>query len=104
MTREEALRRYNIPEELLDEYEPQGQQYYDSDIERLSTVMTLSDIGFNKEDIRAYMLLEQKGAPTVKERIKILEVKRGAVLEEMHKKEKQLECLDYLRYKMKKIK
>ncbi|MGN0619486.1 MAG: hypothetical protein ACI4J7_10760, partial [Ruminiclostridium sp.] len=88
----------------LDEYEPQGQEYNDSDIERISIIMTLRDIGFKKEDIKVYLLLEQIGVSTLKERLEILEVKRSAILEEMHKKEKQLECLDYLRYKLKKSK
>ena len=52
MTGEEVLRRYKIPAEILDEYEPQGQEYDDSDIERISTIMTLNDIGFKKEDRR----------------------------------------------------
>ncbi|MGN1305998.1 MAG: MerR family transcriptional regulator [Oscillospiraceae bacterium] len=104
MTREEVLRRYKIPAEILDEYEPQGQEYDDSDIERISTIMTLSDIGFKKEDIKVYLLLEQIGVSTLKERLEILEVKRSAILDEMHKNEKQLECLDYLRYKLKKSK
>ncbi|MCI7349517.1 MAG: MerR family transcriptional regulator [Ruminococcus sp.] len=104
MTREEVLRRYKIPAQILDEYEPQGQEYNDSDIERISTIVTLNDIGFKKEDIKAYMLLEQIGVSTLRERLEILEVKRSAILDEMHKNEKQLECLDYLRYKMKKTK
>lgn len=31
MTREEVLCGYKIPAQILDEYEPQGQQYDDSD-------------------------------------------------------------------------
>lgn len=84
MTREEVLRRYKIPAEILDEYEPQGQQYDDSDIERISTIMTLNDIGFKKEDIKAYMLLEQIGVSTVKERLEILEAAKN--LKSAHKK------------------
>ncbi|MGN0602680.1 MAG: MerR family transcriptional regulator [Oscillospiraceae bacterium] len=104
MTREEVLHRYKIPAKILDEYEPQGQEYDDSDIERISTIITLSDIGFKKEDIKVYLLLDQIGVSTLKERLEILEVKRSAILDEMHKNEKQLECLDYLRYKLKKSK
>lgn len=104
MTREEVLRRYKIPADILDEYEPQGQKYDDSDIECISKIMTLNDIGLRKEDINAYILLEQAGAATANERLKILEVNRRSVLEELHKKEKQLECLDYLRYRIKKSK
>ena len=104
MTGEEVLRRYKIPAQILDEYEPQGQEYDDSDIERISTIITFRDIGFTKEDIKVYLLLEQIGVSTLKERLEILEVKRSTILEEIHKKEKQLECLDYLIYTIKKSK
>ena len=57
MTREEASRRYMIPAEILDEYERWGLcasvkqvmgcwQYDERDLERLSLIMALHDIGF----------------------------------------------------------
>ena len=72
MTKEEASRRYRIPSHVLDEYESWGLcgavkkvmgvwQYDDEDLERLSTIMTLHDIGFTAEEVETYMrlLLEQ---------------------------------------------
>ena len=67
MTKTEASEFYNIPVELLDEYESWGLcgevkkvmgawQYDDRDIERLSMIMTLHDIGFSNNDIETYML------------------------------------------------
>ena len=57
MTIEEASRQYHIPMKILREYESWGLcgavkkvmgawQYDDTDIERLSTILTLHDIGF----------------------------------------------------------
>ncbi len=37
-------------------------QYDDSDIERLSTIMTLHDIGFTKAEVERYMKLLLQGA------------------------------------------
>ena len=73
MTIYEASERYNIPLEILREYESWGLcgavkkvmgawQYDDTDIERLSLIMTLHDIGFATEEIENYMklLMENK--------------------------------------------
>ena len=60
MTKQEASERYNIPIWLLDEYESWGLcqevkkvmgswQYDDSDLERLSMIMTLHDGEFRKK-------------------------------------------------------
>ena len=68
MTIDEASRRYNIPLEILQEYEQWGLcgavkkvmgawQYDDTDLERLSTIMTLHDIGFTTEEVETYMRL-----------------------------------------------
>ena len=73
MTIQEASERYNIPMEILREYESWGLcgeikkimgswQYDDTDLERLSLIMTLHDIGFESSEIEAYMRLrEQEG-------------------------------------------
>ena len=63
MTMEEAGRRYGIPMEVLREYERWGLceaakkvmgawQYDDTDLERLSLIMTLHDIGFSPKKWR----------------------------------------------------
>lgn len=111
MTKAEASARYQIPAEVLDEYERWGLcgevkkvmgawQYDDMDIERLSMIMTLHDIGFSNEDVEAYMRLMLAGDGTQKERLSMLNAKRSSTLDDIHLREKQLEHLDYLRFKM----
>ena len=113
MTIHEASERYNIPLEILREYESWGLcgtvktvmgvwQYDDTDLERLSMNMTLHDVGFENAEIETYMklLLEQEG--TEAQRLRILDEKRGRTLDEIHFREKQLERLDYLRYHIRK--
>lgn len=115
MTINEASERYNIPIKILQEYESWGLcgevkkimgswRYDDSDIERLSTIMTLHDIGFTNEEIEKYMRLLLKGKATEQERMKMLNNKRDSTLDEIHFKEKQLDRLDYLRFEMKREK
>lgn len=112
MTIYEASERYNIPLKILREYESWGLcgtvkqvmgawQYDDRDLERLSMIMTLHDVGFSNEEVEAYMrlLLEGEGAG---ERMRMIEERRGKALDEIHLKEKQLERLDYLRYEIRK--
>ncbi len=112
MTINEASKRYKIPIKILQEYESwglcgevkkvMGSWHYDeSDIERLSTIMTLHDIGFTNDEIEKYMRLLIKGASTDAKRIKMLEAKRYGTLDEIHFKQRQLDSLDYLRFEMK---
>ncbi len=76
-------------------------QYDDSDIERLSTIMTLHDIGFTNYEIEKYMRLLVEGVSTEAERMKMLETKRIGTLDEIHFKERQLDRLDYLGFEIK---
>ena len=112
MTIHEASEKYNISLTILREYEKWGLcgevkkvmgswRYDDSDIERLSTIMTLHDIGFSNEEIERYMRLLLKGKSTEKERAKMLSDKRNGTLDEIHFKQKQLDRLDYLRFELK---
>ena len=68
MTIHEASERYNIPLEILRDYESWGLcgavkevmgswQYDDTDLERLSLIMTLHDAGFESPEIETYMRL-----------------------------------------------
>ena len=111
MTKEEASERYQIPISILDEYESWGLcatvkqvmgiwQYDYQDLERLSTIMALHDMGFAVEEVERYMRLLLSGADTTRERLHMLERRRNAALDEIHLKEKQLQRLDYLRYQM----
>lgn len=107
MTINEASERYKIPIKILKEYESwglcgevkkvMGSWHYDeSDIERLSIIMTLHDIGFTNEEIHQYM------KSTEKERLKMLREKRNGTLDEIHFKQRQLDRLDYLRFEIEK--
>ncbi|MGI5896387.1 MAG: helix-turn-helix domain-containing protein [Oscillospiraceae bacterium] len=112
MTIHEASEKYNIPVRILQEYESWGLcgevkkvmgswHYDDSDIERLSTIMTLHDIGFTNAEVERYMKLLLQGISGEDERLKMLETKRNGTLDEIHFKERQLDRLDYLRFEMK---
>ena len=113
VTIHEASARYNIPMEILKEYESWGLcdavrkvmgawQYDEEDIQRLSMIMTLHDIGFEKEEVETYMKLLLVGESTQQERMRMLNEKRNGTLDEIHFKEKQLDRLDYLRFEIKK--
>lgn len=115
MTKDEVSKLYNIPVDVLQEYESWGLcdavrdvmgawQYDDRDLERLSMFMTLHDIGFENEEVEAYMHLMLEGDSTEAVRLRMLNEKRSDTLGEIHFKEKQLDRLDYLRHKMKKPK
>lgn len=113
MTMKEASKRYNIPIKILKEYESWGLcgavkkvmgawQYDDQDLERLSMIMTLHDIGFDSSEVETYMRLMLEGEGTQPQRIAMLNKKRGKTLDEIHLKEKQISSMDYLRYEMQK--
>ena len=111
MTKEEAVQDYQIPVEILDEYESWGLcgsvklamehwQYDDPDLERLSLVMALHDIGLSASEVEAYMRLTLEGHGTEQRRMRMLNELRARKLDEIHLKEKQVEQLDYLRYRL----
>lgn len=112
MTAEEVSQKYNVPIKILKEYESLGLcgevkrvmdkwQYDDTDIERLSMIMTLHDIGFSNEEVGIYMRIQLEEQDQ-KKCMEMLNKKRNNTLEEIHFKEKQLERMDYLRYEMRK--
>ena len=111
MTINEASERYNIPVRILREYESWGLcgevkkvmgawQYDESDIEKLSVIMTLHDVGFENDEVETYMRLLLSGKSTEEERMETLQKKRDGTLDEIHFKERQLDRLDYLRFEI----
>lgn len=113
MTIYEASERYNIPIEILKLYESWNLcsvvkdvmdewQYDDTDLERLSLIMALHDIGFSNQEIESYMRLLLEDNQSDISRLKILDKKRDDVLRDIHIREKQLQRLDYLRYHIRK--
>ena len=112
MTIDEASERYSIPLDILREYESWGLcgavkkvmgawQYDDTDLERLSTVMTLHDLGFSPQEVETYMRLMLEGGSDA-ERLRMLDRRRCACLDDIHFREKQLGRLDYLRHQLRK--
>lgn len=115
MTINEASERYQIPIDVLKEYESWGLcgsvkkvmgawQYDDQDLERLGMIMTLHDIGFEIGEVEEYMRLLLEGDGTKEQRLKMLNRRRDTALDEIHFREKQLERVDYLRYKIRESK
>ena len=113
MTITEASEQYNIPLSILREYESWGLcdtvktvmgawQYDEEDIERLSMIMTLHDIGFEHDEIASYMRLRLQGDSTLAERTRILKQQRDKTLDEIHFRERRLDRLDYLRHQIRK--
>lgn len=111
MTKEEVSECYGIPIHILDEYHSMelcdavrmamdDWQYDEKDLERLSLIMALHDIGFQKKEVESYMKLILKGNSTEKMRIKMLDERRKKALDEIHLKERQLERMDYLRHEI----
>lgn len=111
MTINEASERYQIPIDVLKEYERWGLcgsvkkvmgqwQYDDQDLERLGMIMTLHDIGFESGEVEEYMRLLLEGESTREKQLKMLNRRRGIALDEIHLREKQLERMDYLRYRI----
>ena len=72
--------------------------YKRQDLERLSLIMTLHDIGFESSEIETYMKLLLEKENSEDQLLKILEDKRRNILDDIHLKEKRLNYLDYLRY------
>ncbi len=113
MTAQEVLDKYKIPQHVLDEYHSWGLcssvqlimedwKYSDQDIERLSDIMVLHDMGFTETEVKYYMELSIQGDRTKQERMKLLNKQRGKVLDEIHFKERQIERMDYLRNEIRK--
>ena len=107
----EASERYGSPLHILEEYESWGLcdevkkvmgawQYDDRDLERLSIIMTLHDIGFDQNEVADYMRLLLSKTDTCSQRMAMLNRRRSDTLDEIHFRERQLERLDYLRYEM----
>ena len=113
MTIYEASERYNIPVEILQEYENWGLcgvvktimgawQYDDEDIQCLSIIMRLHDAGFSNSEAEAYMRLLLEEENTEQERLALINRHRDSTLDEIHLRQKQLDCLDCLRYRIQK--
>ena len=66
------------------------------------TIMTLHDVGFTSQEVETYMRLLLEQGNTDRDRLRMLDEKRKATLDDIHFREKQLERLDYLRHELRK--
>ena len=102
MTKQEVLKKYNIPTDLLDKYSKAQKcsSFSESDVENISMIMTLYDAGFDDAEAEEYITLHLSEKDTAKQRTAMLVKKRKATLDDIHSKQKQLDGIDYLRYKV----
>ncbi len=108
MTNQEVSERYQIPMEILREYESwdlcgsvQQGQYSGLDLERLSLILTFREIGFSTDQVEAYMRLTQTRGGGGTARLRLLEEKRRSTMDEIHCLEKRVAHMDYLRNQIK---
>lgn len=113
MKTEEVSEKFNINIEELRYYESVGllddvkindgiREYEDKDIKILSKVITLKNLELNISEISRYIKLMNLGLDGDNERIKILNKKRNILLDEIHDKQKNIDCLDYIIYEINK--
>ena len=102
MTKQEVLQKYKVPASLLDKYEKikKCTSYTGKDIENISMIMKIYDVGFDDTDAKKYIDLFLSDEDTSEKRTAMLAKKRKCTLDEIHAKQKQLDGIDYLRYKI----
>lgn len=109
----EVSNKFNISITALRYYEKIGlfddvkrvngvREYEDKDIRHLSMIITLKNAGLSNDLILKYIKLSKHDDISHRERIHILKQQRQKLLDEIHHKQKNLDCLDYLIYKLKK--
>ena len=67
-----------------------------------AVIQNLEDAGCDQDTVEQFMELGENGER--QRQMKLLEKHRKGLLEKVHKKEKQIDCLDYLVYQMRKEK
>lgn len=102
MTKEELQKQYNIPDDLSEKYAKKYgiQSFRDADIANISLMMTLYEAGFRDEEIEQYLCLCRSEKNCAEQQMRMLLQKREEALSVLHKKQKQLDGIDYLRYKL----
>lgn len=63
-------------------------------------IQNLKDAGCNKEVVEEFVKLAEAGER--QKQLKLLEKHRRVLLDHVHSKEKQIDCLDYLVFQMRK--
>lgn len=110
MTLFEISDKYNIPPEIIKEYEQHflcgkyentagPHEYSDEDIENLSIIITLLDLGFSADETQKY-IKARLGGKNDNSLLCMLCEKRNSLLCQIHSMEDKLQRLDYLKYKL----
>jgi len=107
MTREEIASRYNVPQEVLENFDvwyqkDTGADYTDQDLEKIESILTLSGAGLDKEEIREYLGAGKKRPAPKDDMLRILNKRRKEILSAIHEQEKKISRIDYLRYQLEK--
>lgn len=111
----EVSDKFNISMTTLRYYEKIGlfddvkrvngvREYDDKDIRCLSMIITLKNAGLSNDLILKYIELSKQTNISNRERIYILKQQRQKLLDEIHHKQKNLDCLDYIIYELNKTK
>lgn len=64
------------------------------------TIQNMRDAGCSEDTINRFLICYQKG--DIKGELKVLSNHRQALLDEVHKGQKEIDCLDYLVYQIEK--
>ena len=106
MTLKEAEKKFGIPLDTLKQYAIFGfikgcktdcgvSEYCEKDFERLGLVAILLKAGFSPEETGKYLKLTED-MDTDEEQIRMLRKQRRLLLNEIHKKQQLLDCLDFM--------
>lgn len=104
MTGAELCKRCGVPPSTLRQYKKlcTGKEDYDeSDVRRIGTFLTLCEAGFSPEDAMRFLGFGDEGCDR---KLKMLRDRRGALLDDIHEKERLLSQLDCLAFKITKNK
>ena len=113
MTAEEVSRNYHISMEKIRYYEENGLlehcvlldgkiEYTEQQIRCAGLIHSLISAGLEMEKIKEFMRLFYKDGSDTKQQIQILRKQRVALLDEIHKKQRSLDELDYMIDELKK--
>lgn len=111
MKLEEINQRYEVSLDKLRKFEDAGffhdamtcggcVEYHEEEIEALSCILSLDKLGMDMHTIQHYLCLKHQGDCTKNERKKILLKQREIILNDLHDKQKCIDCLDYLIYEL----
>ena len=67
---------------------------------REALIQNLEDAGCSKVFIKTYLDASHGGGTS--DRLRLLETRRRDLLQQLHAQQRQLDCLDYLRYQLQK--